>query len=366
MTISISINFSFSTFNFRFEVNDLAVASPATVSRCGMVYMEPVHLGWKPLVANWAMNFADYTKEWAKMLEPAVIEIVEHILPFYREELKEPTGLGTLDNQLVHSFLKFLSTFISSKHGIFSDRETEQGAGSAASGTDSDDIEGEKERQRKKTETHVRMWAAFSCIWTMGGNLHESSRPQFNDFIKPLLKDMCPNIPEDADMYNYLIDDNEVQWITFRSVVPDYVFKADEPFFNILVPTIETTQQRLLLENLMHAGHQVLFAGDTGVGKSVGIQQFLNTCGESYSVTTSNFSAQTSASNVVDIFENSLEKKRKNLLGAPPGTTMLMFIDDINMPAVEVYGAQPPIELLRQVIDAGGFYDRKKLFWKNV
>ena len=46
--------------------------------------------------------------------------------------------------------------------------------------------------------------------------------------------------------------------------------------------------------------------GETGVGKSVGIQQFLNTCGESYAVTTANFSAQTSSGNVVDIFENSL------------------------------------------------------------
>lgn len=79
-----------------------------------------------------------------------------------------------------------------------------------------------------------------------------------------------------------------------------------------------------------------------------------------------NFSAQTSSYRTQEILESKLEKKKRTRYGAPGNKRLAIFIDDVNMPKPEVYGAQPPIELLRQLLDSGGLYDREKLFWKDI
>lgn len=60
-----------------------------------------------------------------------------------------------------------------------------------------------------------------------------------------------------------------------------------------------------------------------------------------------------------DIIDLKLTKLRKDHFGPSYGKRCIIFIDDLNMPKVEIYGAQPPIEILRQFIDQGGWYDRK-------
>lgn len=87
----------------------------------------------------------------------------------------------------------------------------------------------------------------------------------------------------------------------------------------------------------------VLFVGDTGTGKTMCIKRLLlnNLDPQKYIPTITVFSANTSCENAQDLLESKLEKtkRRKGVYGPITGFTNLIFIDDLNMPAKEKYGA---------------------------
>lgn len=104
----------------------------------------------------------------------------------------------------------------------------------------------------------------------------------------------------------------------------------------------------------------VLTPGPTGTGKTVYIQELTTyEMSEEYQTLKMTFSAQTSANQTQDFIDDKCEKRRLRVYGPPNGKKFIIFVDDLNMPAKEEYGAQPPIELLRQFADHGGWYDRK-------
>eukprot|EP00658_Telonema_sp_P-2_P017409 TRINITY_DN16762_c0_g1_i7.p1 TRINITY_DN16762_c0_g1~~TRINITY_DN16762_c0_g1_i7.p1 ORF type:complete len:1536 (+),score=415.75 TRINITY_DN16762_c0_g1_i7:265-4872(+) len=162
-------------------------------------------------------------------------------------------------------------------------------------------------------------------------------------------------------------------WQLWSFKVPQFQYNPEAPYFDLLVPTADTVILSAMLESACHINKHALINGVTGTGKSSAVSNFVVSTlhsedqASSYAAFSITFSAQTSSHNLQETIESKLIRRRGDkVIGPQPGKKMIGIIDDCNMPQLEVYGASPPIELLRQMITQGGFYDRKKLLFKEV
>jgi dynein heavy chain len=334
-----------------FEVNDLAVASPATVSRIGVVYMTPSDLGWFPYVQSWLVrDLPSDTPVWATERIAILFEkVFSKGMFFQRKYGNEP--VVTADIQLVISVCKLFESLFHPRNGI-------------------DMAMPQEELQPRMDKLYF-----FSYIWGVGAPCNSNFWEQFDENARDLFEEMCPSLglPGAGKAFDYFVDIKENRFRDWAEIVEQFHYNSEVPYFSLMVPTGDTCRFSYVMKKLIDVDKPCFITGVTGTGKTVAVQTLLNSLqplpedgGMGVIPIFMNFSAQTKSSVAQLSFESKLEKKRKNLLGAPAGRRCIVFVDDVNMPLVETYGAQAPVELFRQFLDYKGFYDRDKLFWKDI
>lgn len=128
----------------------------------------------------------------------------------------------------------------------------------------------------------------------------------------------------------------------------------------LIVQTSEMSIQRYFLSLFLNKSIPLLFVGPTGTGKSAIILDYMMSLSkDKYTENMINFSARTSAAQTQEIVMSKLDRRRKGVYGPVMGKQCVLFVDDLSMPQKEQYGAQPPIELLRQWIDHGHWFDAR-------
>jgi dynein heavy chain len=199
--------------------------------------------------------------------------------------------------------------------------------------------------------------------------LKKWAKPSFGDaelldgtFLKP-----CPT-DDGAHVHDYVYLPLKGKWVLWTEVLDKHEISPNTPFASITVPTATTAKVSHLLKLTLTRQIKVLVCGPTGTGKSSYVFDTITRQldQELYKPVMLGFSAKTSAHMTQDIIDGKLMKRRKGVFGPPMGATALIFVDDLNMPEVETYGAQPPIELLRQMVDNGGYYDLKEKDWRSI
>lgn len=144
-----------------FEVQDLAQASPATVSRCGMVYVDPGELGWMPIVKSWRNTIPE------KQLSPDLLDFVVDLFDRYLElslrfvRRKCLSSINQVDVSKVSMLCTLLFTLTKEAGGV-------------------NQISSESARTLL---CRLFIWA---MLWAVGGNLVEASRVLLEHHIRQL------------------------------------------------------------------------------------------------------------------------------------------------------------------------------------
>uniref|UniRef100_A0A8C3ADL9 Dynein axonemal heavy chain 6 n=1 Tax=Cyclopterus lumpus TaxID=8103 RepID=A0A8C3ADL9_CYCLU len=327
-----------------FEVQDLAVASPATVSRCGMVYIDPNELKWMPYVQTWISGLG------AKLPDPVRTYLLELFEQYVEKGLQFvlkycTQAIRQVDISKVTTLCSLLEALLLGKGGP------------------------DLQLESKHLNSLLCQTFIFCYLWAIGGNLTISHWDAFDTFIQKQFEgNSNAKLPKHETLWTVYMNFEHKHLESWDNIIPAFKYNREQPFFEMLVPTTDTVRYGYLMEKLLSVRRSVLFTGSTGVGKSVVARGLLNSIQEKaeYLPVYINFSAQTSSARTQEIIESKLEKKRKNIMGAPGNKKLVVFVDDLNMPKLDSYGSQPPIELLRQFQDFSGFYDRNKFFWKEI
>ncbi|BFG02702.1 dynein heavy chain 6 axonemal [Drosophila madeirensis] len=324
-----------------FEVQDLLQASPATVSRCGMVYVDPADLGWLPLIDTWR------EVQMRQKLPPALAEFLYKLFTRYFEKalkIERKRALYTI-HQVTNAKVRLCCALTSSQ------------------------LEAVKwpalnEEQAKDLLTKIFSW---SVLWSIASNLRDAEKVAYEEQWSRTIA-QHPNMdPPPHTMWNYRVDLETREWGKWLDIMPTFKFSSEISYYDMQVPTVDTTKYGYVADLLFKRNIPVMFTGETGVGKTVLAISCMKRLSEGKVIPVIlNFSAQTSSVRTQEMIEGPLEKRKRTQLGAPMGKTVIIFIDDVNMPKLDTYGSQAAIELLRQFLDFKGFYDREKLFWKEV
>ena len=351
------------TMNMIFEPQDLEVASPATVSRCGMVYYEPHQMGLYPSLMSWLNTLPETFSDGIKDVIESIFKwLVPPLIKFIRRELKEvsPSSDVMLGWNLMKLFAALAVPFKVDKAKF--------------------------DMSERDAISQVEGIFLFSLVWSVACSVDGEGRQRIDAFMKECIAGTVPApyneegergshqisnpYPKDQSMYSIYFDTEKAKWSSWTSLISREPFDPNLEAHEIIVPTVDTTRYTYLFDTfcknaiLNHDLNRmaILLCGPTGTGKTVYINNHclhgLST--DKFNVISLGFSAQTSAMQTQDIIESKLDKRRKGVFGPPIGKTVITFVDDLNMPTKETYGAQPPIEILRQFMDHGGWFELKE------
>ncbi|XP_071504103.1 dynein axonemal heavy chain 5-like [Diadema antillarum] len=314
-----------------FETDSLDTASPASVARTGIVYLDREVLGWRPVAQAWLENRNQQEVHCLQKAFNKIMDAVVNFVLFETKPLANMTEIGTFK-----ACLGLLESMLN--------EHIEIGG-----------------------ELHIERLFLFCLIWTFGGLLEGSDRKNFSDLLRTLTSSL-PDYDHDISVFDYYVDESG-EWDPWVSKVPDVAYTDTRDLLGeILVDTVDTIRTRVILEFANLTNMHVMLLGPPGCGKTAMINDFINTLDPGSQITKRLvFSGASTASQLQQFIEANIHHRQGFVYGARDNKRLQLFVDDINLPPCDEHGVQRSNELLRQLVDERVLVTLQKPFeWRTI
>lgn len=348
-----------------FEVASLEFCTLATVSRCGMVWFDEDTVNLEHL---WKYNIHELQKAQSAHID--TMEDIEsrEMLAEYLEKIFE-FSQSVFEGVLVTEITRNAAQH---KHIMEFSGQRASTAFTTHFGSHLSNLISAKSRQRDEINLEIELYVSkailLSLIWALAGDCSLEARELVGKYIALIGPFQSIDVP--LNVLEFKISLADSSWESWSGLVspqdlePHHVLDS-----RTIVPTVDTAIHESLISGVINTHSPLILCGPPGSGKTMTLLRALRGSPD-LDLVLMNFSKDTSPDSLLNMLEQYCEYKKTNtgvvLTPRTTGKWVVVFCDEVNLPAVDKYGSQHVIQLLRQLVEHGGFWRTSDYSWVSV